>query len=236
MEALRIRESIIHGSEHAKVIEIRHVKKAFNSPNFHEVFTDVNLDVRHGELVALTGPVGSGKTTLLNLISGFLKPDSGFIFINGREISKMNSNELTSFRSKTFGIVPQVQRLIDEFSVWKNVELPLIFVGVKDETRRKLVSEALEKIGIISDSDRKVGTLSCGERQLVSIARAIVHDPKILLMDEPTEALDPLVSELILEMLKGEALLKKRTILIATHDKKIIAQASKIVRVGRKMH
>ena len=220
----------------ATVTQLTHVSKVFLEPKRREVFTDVNLRVKRGEFVALAGPVGSGKTTLVNLLAGLERASSGSIQVLGKETTRLSGRELTALRLASLGLVPQVQNLMQEFTVSQNVELPLFFLGGEErESRLSRVQEVLASIGINADAERKVADLSVGEKQLVSIARAMVKDPPLLVMDEPTESLDPLVSELILEMLRGDNALRAKTLIIATHDKRIIELATRTVRMSAKI-
>ena len=218
------------------VTQLTHVSKSFLEPMRREVFTDVNIRVKRGEFVALAGPVGSGKTTLVNLLAGLERPSSGSIQVLGRETTRISGRELTALRLTSLGLVPQVQNLLQGFTVSQNVELPLFFLGEGGrESRLSRVQEVLVLMGINADAERKIADLSVGEKQLVSIARAMVKDPPLLVMDEPTESLDPLVSELILEMLRGDNALRAKTLIIATHDKRIIELATRTVRMSAKI-
>ena len=221
----------------ATVTQLTHVSKVFLEPKRREVFTDINMRVKRGEFVALAGPVGSGKTTLVNLLAGLERASSGSIQVLGKETTRLSGRELTALRLASLGLVPQVQNLMQEFTVSQNVELPLFFLGEGErESRLSRVQEVLFLMGINADAERKVADLSVGEKQLVSIARAMVKDPPLLVMDEPTESLDPLVSELILEMLRGDNALRAKTLIIATHDKRIIELATRTVRMNAKIH
>ncbi|GEM_PF-1298810 len=216
-------------------IETEHVTKVFSEPHHREVFVDISLQIEQGEFVAALGPVGSGKTTLINLISGLDRPSSGSIYINGIETTRLSENALASIRAAKLGIVPQVQNLLDELTVYENVELPLLFLKLNGESRASRVAQVLDRMGISSEADREVSGLSVGEKQMVAIARALAPDSSIILMDEPTESLDPLISEVILELLRGDNLTKGKTIFVATHDRKIINLASRTIRVKKKI-
>ena len=153
----------------------------------------------------------------------------------GQEITKLSNDELGEFRAGTIGLVPQVQTLIPELTVRENVELPLHFAKIDRDTRQRKVDYVLEKIGIRGESKRIVSTLSVGERQMVAFARALVNDPPILLMDEPTEALDPLMSEVILGVLRGDNMTAGRTIFVTTHDRRVTELARRTLRVKKKI-
>jgi ABC-type lipoprotein export system ATPase subunit len=142
---------------------------------------------------------------------------------------------MAAFRAKTIGLVPQVQTLIPELTAYENVELPLRFAKVDKETRLRKVESVLDRVGIGGDSDRIVSTLSVGERQMVSFARALVNDPPILLLDEPTESLDPLMSEVILGFLRGDNLTSGKTIFVTTHDKRVTELAKRTLRIRKKI-
>lgn len=214
---------------------VEHVKKTYNGQHGQiKVFEDLNLKVKVGECVVITGPTGCGKTTLLNLIAGFDYPDSGSIVINNVDIVKLNANIITTFRAKNMGIVFQSNTLIPELSVYENLELPLVFLGIKKADRKKRIEEVAKKAFINGYLERRVSTLSAGEKQIVAVARALVSDPPIMLMDEPLEALDPLTLDIILAFFKGE-ILNKKTVIVTTHKKRITEIAGKVVSLRRKL-
>jgi putative ABC transport system ATP-binding protein len=214
---------------------LRHVKKSYGVGEENEVYSDLHFQLLHGTFVAVVGPIGSGKTTLVNMIAGIEKPTSGSIIVEGDEITRMEGDALAAFRAKTIGLVPQIQNVIPELTVRENVELPLHFLGVDREKRADRVEQVLDRIGIGGDADRLVETLSVGERQLVSIARAFVNDPPIMLLDEPTEALDPLMSEVILGILRGDNLIAGKTLFVTTHDKRVINLARRTLRIRKRI-
>lgn len=220
----------------AYAIEVEHVKKVYANPAAREVFTDVSVRVKRGEFVTIFGPIGCGKTTLTNLISGLDRPTSGSVRIQGVETTNLAEDASASIRVRNIGLVSQVQNLLDELTVFENVELPLIFLGVDKKSRISRVSQLLDRMGISSDADRKARELSVGEKQMVTIGRALAPDPPIMLMDEPTESLDPLIAEVILGLLRGDNLTKGKTIFVATHDKKVMNLANRALRVQKKMH
>jgi len=213
-------------------VEVKHVSKSYGET---EIYTDLHFQLLKGTFVALVGPIGSGKTTMLNMFAGLDKPTSGTIIVMGQEITKMSEDALGEFRANTIGFVPQVQTLIPELTVRENVELPLHFARVDGENRQRKTDYVLEKVGIRGESKRIVSTLSVGEKQMVSFARAMVNDPPILLLDEPTEALDPLMAEVILGLLRGDNLTQGKTLFVTTHDRRVTELAKKTLRVKKKI-
>lgn len=197
------------------------------------IFSNVNLEIQSGEIIAAKGTIGSGKTTLLNLICGIMKPDSGRIYIDKYDITKLPSDKLSTLRAKIFGIVPQKTNLVPELSISQNLELPLMFSSIDKNKRQSIVNQTLDKLGLISLSDRLAGTLSVGESEIVSIARSMVNDPPILLMDEPTEGLDPIISEMILSLIRGDSIMNQKTVFITTHDERIFNIANKVIQVKK---
>ena len=200
------------------------------------IFSNINFEIEPGEIVAAKGTIGSGKTTLLNLICGIIRPTSGRIYIDKYDITKLPPDKLSALRANIFGIVPQKTNLIPEISIKQNLELPLMLNGIDKDKRNSTVNETLDKLGLISLSDRLAGTLSVGEAEIVSIARSMVSDPPILLMDEPTEGLDPIISEMILSLIRGDSILNQKTIFITTHDERILNIANRVINVKDNMN
>ena len=208
------------------------------SMNYNDniIFSNINFEIEPGEIVAAKGTIGSGKTTLLNLICGIIRPTSGRIYIDKYDITKLPPDKLSALRANIFGIVPQKTNLIPEISIKQNLELPLMLNGIAKDKRNSTVNETLDKLGLISLSDRLAGTLSVGEAEIVSIARSMVSDPPILLMDEPTEGLDPIISEMILSLIRGDSIMNQKTIFITTHDERILNIANRVINVKDNMN
>jgi predicted ABC-type transport system involved in lysophospholipase L1 biosynthesis ATPase subunit len=154
-------------------VEVKHVSKSYGET---EIYSDLHFQLLKGTFVALVGPIGSGKTTMLNMFAGLERPTSGTILVMGQDITRMSDDSLGEFRAGTVGLVPQVQTLIPELTVRENVELPLHFARVDQESRQRKVDYVLEKVGIRGESKRMVSTLSVGEKQMVSFARALASD------------------------------------------------------------
>jgi putative ABC transport system ATP-binding protein len=169
------------------------------------------------------------------MFAGLEKPTAGTIFVMGQDITQMDEDTLASFRAATIGLVPQTQTLMPELTVYENVELPLRFCKIDSDVRGRKVDGIMERVGIKGESERIVGTLSVGEKQMVSVARALVNDPPVLLLDEPTEALDPLMSEVVLGLLRGDNMTEGKTVFVTTHDKRVMDLAKRTIRVRKKI-
>ncbi|MEM3737389.1 MAG: ABC transporter ATP-binding protein [Candidatus Bathyarchaeia archaeon] len=217
-------------------ISLVHVKKSYNGRGkVVNVFDDVSLQIMKGEFVAVVGPTGCGKTTLINLISGLDRPISGEISIDQTRIDSLSEDDLTRLRATKMGVVFQAQNLFPELSVCENLELPLAILGFKGEAREAMVKDTLKEVGLNSLADRKAGNLSVGERLMVGIARALVKDPPIVLMDEPTECLDPLTTESVLTLLRSSNILKGRTILVTTHSRRVTQTAERVIHLRKRI-
>ena len=217
-------------------IELEHIRKVYTGhQSSREVFTDVSLCATRGEFIAILGPVGCGKTTLVNMIAGVDRPTSGSVRVQGVETTRLSDDEVADLRASCIGMVPQVQNLLDDLTVSENVEVPLYFLRLDRKSRSVRVEETLRRMGLESDAARNVGALSVGERQMVAISRALVSDPPILIMDEPTESLDPVMSDMILELLRGDNMTRGRTLFVTTHDKKLSSAASRTIRLKKKI-
>ena len=194
------------------------------------VLKDICLTVEEGEYVAIMGPSGSGKTTLMNIIGCLDKPTSGMYELAGENVSKLKDRELSDLRLKSIGFVFQSFHLMPRESAAENVALPLSYAGVRKKERKLRATKALERVGLGDRVNFKPTQLSGGQKQRVAIARAMVNNPKILLADEPTGALDSKSGEQIMELF-GKLNQEGVTIVMITHDPKIAANAKRIVRI-----
>ena len=177
----------------------------------------VNLAIKPGEFVAIMGPSGCGKSTLLNILGTLELPTSGRYLFDGKEMTGMSEGRLTDFRKKHIGFVFQSFNLIDELTVFENVELPLIYLGMRKADRRRKVTDVLQQMNIAHRAGHFPQQLSGGQQQRVAIVRALAMDPEIMLFDEPTSALDP---EMINEVLDVMVELAKEgmTMMVVTHE------------------
>lgn len=192
-----------------------HVHKRIGKPET-KILTDVSLEIRDGEFVALTGRSGSGKSTLLYILSSLDSPTEGSVSISGRELSSLDSDQISLFRNRQMGFVFQFHYLIDELSVLDNVLMPALKFG-EVETRKTRALQLLDRVGLRDKIDRMPSQLSGGEQQRVAIARALVMDPKYLFADEPTGSLDTANAELVMSILQ-ESNRSGMTVLMVTHD------------------
>jgi len=192
---------------------------------------DVSFEVYYGEMLYITGPSGSGKTTLLSMISGILRPNSGTVIVEGKEIWKLSPNELADFRLHTVGFVFQEYHLFPKVTTLENVALPLILQRQDwDESLRK-AREFLDVVGLKDRAELTPGKLSGGEQQRVALARAIVSSPDILIMDEPTASLDGATGRRIISFIREKILNEHRCILIVSHDSRIFEYADRNIEM-----
>ena len=191
------------------------------------VLKNISLTVDEGDYLAIMGPSGSGKTTLMNLIGCLDVPTSGSYILDGKNIAECTSNELSETRNKKIGFVFQTFNLLPKLSAVENVALPLLYRGVKKSVRTEMALEALKTVGLEDRTGYLPEQLSGGQCQRVAIARAIVGEPRLLLADEPTGALDSVSGAQVMELF-SQLHESGSTIVMITHDKKIAEHASKI--------
>ena len=201
------------------MLKVSNLKKSFFTEEIETVaLNGVSFDVKEGEFVAVMGPSGCGKSTLLNILGLLDNPTSGEYHLIDREVGSLQERDRTYFRRGNIGFVFQSFNLIDELSVEENVELPLIYMGVKPSERKERVKKMLERMSMSHRTRHFPQQLSGGQQQRVAIARALVSNPKLILADEPTGNLDPITSEEIMNLLVGINETMNTTILISTHD------------------
>ena len=195
-----------------------------------KALNEVTLHVEQGEFVAIMGPSGCGKSTLLNILGTLDSPTSGSYFFEGKQVDKMNENQLTALRKNNLGFIFQSFNLIDELTVYENVELPLVYMGIKTAQRKEKVNKVLEKVNLLHRANHYPQQLSGGQQQRVAIARAVVTDCKLLLADEPPGNLDSVNGVEVMELL-SELNRQGTTIIIVTHSQRDATYAHRIIRL-----
>ena len=195
-----------------------------------KALNEVTLHVEQGEFVAIMGPSGCGKSTLLNILGTLDSPTSGSYFFEGKQVDKMNENQLTALRKNNLGFIFQSFNLIDELTVYENVELPLVYMGIKTAQRKEKVNKVLEKVNLLHRANHYPQQLSGGQQQRVAIARAVVTDCNLLLADEPTGNLDSVNGVEVMELL-SELNRQGTTIIIVTHSQRDATYAHRIIRL-----
>jgi putative ABC transport system ATP-binding protein len=213
------------------LIETRDLWKTYvmGSEEIHAL-RGVSISIERGEYVAIMGPSGSGKSTLMNLIGCLDTPSQGSYLLNNKQVSEMNDNELARIRNEEIGFVFQTFNLLPRASALQNVELPLVYAGVKSKERHERAKGALDKVELSSRMTHKPNELSGGQRQRVAIARALVNNPSILLADEPTGNLD---SKTGIEIMGLFARLHQggNTIVLVTHEADVAAYAHRVIHI-----
>ncbi|MBQ1991233.1 MAG: ABC transporter ATP-binding protein [Clostridia bacterium] len=213
------------------ILDLKGIYKNYYTDDFEvPVLKDINLSVEQGDYLAIMGPSGSGKSTLMNIIGCLDKQTEGTYLFDGIDISKQNDASLSKIRNKGIGFVFQSFNLLPKQSALENVELPLLYANVRKKKRREIAKSALKKVGLEDRMTFLPTQLSGGQKQRVAIARAIANNPKILLADEPTGALDSKSGEQVMELF--EQLNKEgMTIVMITHEQSIADRANSIVYI-----
>jgi len=209
------------------MINIENITKSFGEL---KVLEDICLKLSAGEFVALCGKSGSGKSTLLNIIGTLDKPDSGNLTIDGQDILSFNEKGAAYFRSNVLGFIFQSFHLEPTYTVYKNIEIPLLIAKMPKPQRRQRIEEVLEKVDLLDKINKKASILSGGEKQRVAIARALSNNPKIILADEPTGNLDSTNGEMVMDLLK-ELSKEGITILLVTHSEHDAKRADRIIHL-----
>ncbi len=191
----------------------------------------LDLAIARGEIVALMGPSGSGKSTLMHILGALDTPTSGVAMFDGQSLAQLSENGLATLRGRKVGFVFQTFNLVPNLSAQKNVELPMIFLGLPRRKRAARASELLTKVGLADRIHHKPNELSGGECQRVAIARALANDPEIILADEPTGNLDTETGAAVLDLLKRLSAEDGKTVVIVTHDPEAARIANRVVRM-----
>ena len=192
------------------------------------VLAGINLEAEKGDFISIMGSSGSGKSTLLNLIGGMDIPDKGKIYINGEDISLYSDDRLTLYRRERIGFIFQFFNLLPNITVLENIQIPLLLKGITDNVR---VKEYIRIVGLDGKEQAYPFQLSGGQQQRVAIARALIHDPDIILADEPTGSLDSQTGNTIMELIRALVEKTGKTVLLVTHDESIAHSAHKIFKI-----
>ncbi|WP_435002827.1 ABC transporter ATP-binding protein [Bacillus atrophaeus] len=213
------------------MIQLSKVKKSYQiGKETFDVLHSIDLLIERGEYVSIMGPSGSGKSTIMNIIGCLDRPTSGIYRLDGEDISSYKDKELAAVRNKSIGFVFQQFQLLPRLNAKKNVELPMIYSGFNKKERQERAEKALEKVGLKDRMLHMPNELSGGQKQRVAIARAIVNNPKLILADEPTGALDTKTSAAIMEQFT-ELNAEGTTIVLVTHESEVADYTNRVITV-----
>lgn len=209
------------------MLKVTDVKKAYGK---FTVLEDINLEVADGEFLAIMGPSGSGKSTLINILGLLDQSYTGEYLLEGKNYQSVNDNELSQIRGDQLGFVFQNFKLLSTYSVYENIEVPLIYSKKAQNNKHKMVAEVINKVGLAGKEKNRPAELSGGQQQRVAIARAIVNRPKLIIADEPTGALDSKTSKEIMNIFTklNEA---GTTVIMVTHDSEVADYAMRTVYI-----
>ena len=213
------------------LIELRDITKVYQMGSQEvRALAGVTLHVHTNEYVAIMGPSGSGKSTMMNIVGCLDTPTGGEYNLNSQKVSEMTDNELAEIRNREIGFVFQTFNLLPRVNCLQNVELPLVYSGMRRGLRRERAAEVLQSVGLGERMDHKPNELSGGQRQRVAVARALVNNPSIIMADEPTGNLDTRTGEEIMQLFE-ELYRKGNTLLVVTHEEEIAQHARRIIRL-----
>jgi putative ABC transport system ATP-binding protein len=207
------------------MIELENVEKYYGD---HKVLKGINLIIQKGEFISIMGSSGSGKSTLLNLIGGMDRPEQGALIVNGENITVFTDEKLTLYRRKKVGFIFQFFNLLPNITVFENISMPLLLNGSED---REKVFQYIKRINLDGKEDKYPYQLSGGEQQRVAIARALIHEPEIILADEPTGSLDSETGRKIMDLVQELTEERNKTVILVTHESYIAEYADRIVRI-----
>ena len=220
--------------ERTNVIDMQGIVKRYyeGEPNELEILHGIDLKVFQGEFVSIVGESGSGKSTLMNMIGALDRPTEGQYFLGGRDISKLQDEELSDIRNQEIGFVFQNFCLIPRMSAVRNVEIPLMYANMPPKQRRERAMELLALVGMEERADHKPNELSGGQKQRVAIARAMANDPHILLADEPTGALDSKTGHLVMDIFHRLHEEQDKTIVLITHSQELSHETERMITIS----
>lgn len=213
------------------MVNLEHVTKVYPMGPFRVLaLNDITLDIADGDFVSIMGPSGSGKSTLMHIIGCLDRPTSGRYLLGGDDVSHLDDTSLAHIRNKRIGFIFQQFNLLPRETILANVEVPLIYAGVKAKERRRIAAEALERVGLGDRMRHRPSEISGGQKQRAAIARALVNSPSLILADEPTGNLDSRTGHEILDIL-AQLNAAGATVVLVTHDREIAERASRIVQL-----
>jgi len=214
------------------MIELKNISKIYNPQKKNQLtaLENISLNIKRERLVAIVGPSGYGKSTLLNIIGCMDKPSEGEYLLDGKSVVGLSQGQLGKMRNKYLGFVIQDFALIEDYTVFKNVEIPIQYSNNK-KNKKQRIRELLEKLEIEDKINEHAYNLSGGQRQRVAIARALINEPEIILADEPTGALDQKTGKQVLSIFKSIHEVESKTILIVTHNMEIANQCDQIIEL-----
>ena len=214
-----------------EILRVENLTKVYGKgENEVRALDGVSFSVNKGEFIAVIGPSGSGKSTCMNIIGCLDVPTAGTYRLNGRDVGKMNRNELAAVRNEMLGFIFQQYNLLPKLNLMENVEVPLVYAGISRAERHIRAREVLEQVGLGDKLKNRPNQLSGGQQQRVSIARALVRNPPVILADEPTGALDSHTGREVLGLLQ-QLHKQGHTVVLITHDNSIAVQADRIIRL-----
>ena len=214
------------------IIKLENIGMVYKTGDvYYEALKDINLAISKGEFVSIMGASGSGKSTLMNILGCLDKPTSGRYYLEGRDVSKLNMNELADIRNKTVGFVFQGFNLIQRLSVIENIELPLYYAGINQEEAKQMAEEALKLVDVTGKDRSFPNQISGGEQQRIAIARAIVNNASVIMADEPTGNLDSVRSRDIMNFFKKVNEERGVTIILVTHETDIASYSKRHITI-----
>ncbi|MFD1361370.1 ABC transporter ATP-binding protein [Lentibacillus salinarum] len=211
------------------MLQVKHVSKVYEGKIAYRALSNIDLAIEKGEFVAIMGPSGSGKTTLLNMVATIDEPTTGEVLIEGQNPHTLNRNDLAKFRRRELGFVFQEFNLLDTLTVEENMVLPLTLDGKRVKEMKQKADAIAEKLGISGIMNKRTHEISGGQAQRAAIARAMIHQPKLLLADEPTGNLDSKSSKDVMAMLSSLNKQEKTTMMLVTHDPQAASYADQVI-------
>lgn len=214
------------------MIKLENINRSFkNGDKVNHILKDISLEIKKGEFIAIMGPSGSGKSTLINIIGFIDRGYEGDYLFNNHSYKKSSDNQLAEIRNQVVGFVFQNFKLIQNNTVLENVSIPLVYAGIGSQERKKRVLDTLHNVGLYDKENFVPNKLSGGQQQRVAIARSIVNQPKFIIADEPTGALDSKTSEDIMELFIRLNQEQETTMIMVTHDRAVAEKADRIFHI-----